>query len=291
VVTAVSRLAYGLKMSAFTVSFFVLGLLTSLPEISIGFTAIATDDPSIFVGNLIGGIFVLFLLVIPLLALTEKGVTVPKQLNKTVLAGLLVVCFLPTFLVRDSRITTYESIIAIIAYCLLFIFFSKEQGLFEKVKNKLSTKRKIKWWDAVKIVVGVCLLIVGSNQIVESTEYFAQVLEISPFFVSLIIVSLGTNIPEITILFRSIAEKKTDVALADYLGSATANTLLFGVLSLTYNQTIILPSTYIHRYLLMIISLLLFYLFMRTKNRISRKEGMMLLLLYTVFIVIELFLL
>lgn len=288
VVSSISHMAYGIKLPAFTISFFILGMLTSLPELSIGLTAISNEDPSIFVGNLIGGVLVLFLLVIPLMGLAGKGVLVPKQVSHSLLSALLVVCFLPTFLVRDRTISTLDGLIALGAYFFLFLLFSKQQGLLERVKNNFKAKRKIKLWDVVKVIVGICLLVVGSNQIVESTQYFAVVLDIAPFFVSLIIVSLGTNVPEIALLFRSVMQKKTEVALADYLGSASANTLLFGVLSLGYQKTITIPNHYLHRYLFMMIGLLLVYVFMRSKNKLSKIECFVLLLFYIAFIVVEL---
>lgn len=288
VVSSVSKLAYGIKLPAFVVSFFVLGLLTSLPEIAIGLTAISTEDPGIFVGNLIGGIIVIFLFVIPLLGMVNSGLKAPRQLNKPILLGILIVTFLPTFFISDKQIQDWEALICIFAYLFLFFLFSKKREVSEKIKHSITKKRKIKFFDILKIIVGVCILILGSNQIVNSTLYFADVLSIAPFFVSLIVVSLGTNIPEITLVFRSIFQKNSDVAIADFLGSAAANTLLFGILSLIYPTTINTPNHYFHRLLFIIVGLILLYVFIRSKNLLSKKECAVLLILYVAFIITEL---
>jgi cation:H+ antiporter len=288
IVHSLHKVAHNLKLPAFTLSFFLLGLLTSLPEITIGITAIAVGDPTIYVGNLIGGIVVLFLLIIPLMGLTNNGVSVPKQLDGFLIILILLVSFLPTFFVRDNQVTILESVISICAYGSLGVYFTKKQAVLERLKNNLKIKRKINTFDIVKIIGGILILLVGSNQIVRSTQYFAEVLEMSPFFVSLVIVSFGSNIPEFTLIFRSMVHKSSDIVLADYLGSASANTLLFGLLGLMYGKTVQIPTLYVHRLLFLIIGLLTLYLFLRSKNHISRWECLVLLLIYIAFIIVEL---
>lgn len=288
VVASVSSLAYSLKLPAFTISFFILGVLTSLPEMAIGVTSVITGDPGIFVGNLVGGVVVLFLFVIPLLALVSNGVTIPKQLNKFSLVGILIACFLPTLFISDRTVDRWEAWVSIGFYILLFLFFSKEQGMLERIKHTVRKKRGVSLWDVVRIIAGVFLLVLGSHQIVDSTLYFADVLNIAPFFVGLIIIALGTNIPEITLIFRALVEKKHDVALADYLGSASANTFLFGVLSLIYPGTIQVPNHYFHRFAFVLVGFVLIFIFMRSKNKLSMIESIFLLLLYIIFIIMEL---
>ncbi len=72
IVTAASKFSQKLKLSPFAFSFVFLGILTSTPEFSVGLQAIADHDAEIFVGNLLGGIVVLFLVVIPMLAVFGK---------------------------------------------------------------------------------------------------------------------------------------------------------------------------------------------------------------------------
>src|SRR3546814_1257025 len=64
-------LAKKIHISSFAFSFFVLGILTSIPEMAVGLNAISQNRPEIFVGNLLGSIIILFLVIIPLLALVN----------------------------------------------------------------------------------------------------------------------------------------------------------------------------------------------------------------------------
>ena len=54
IISAVEKASRILKISTFALSFFVLGILTSLPEIAVGVNSVVSNDPEIFVGNLLG---------------------------------------------------------------------------------------------------------------------------------------------------------------------------------------------------------------------------------------------
>lgn len=290
VVGAVEKIANRLGLSPFTISFVLLGGLTSLPELSIGLTAVANGEPEIFVGNLIGGVIIMFLMVIPLLGVMNGGVRLPSQLDKKLLLLMLVVCVTPVILTGDRQIDRWEGILCILLYGALLFFFWRQQNVLEKLWNRLRRKRsKRGFLDLIKVVVGIVLLLASSRQIVDSTLYFSDLLGIAPFFVSLIIVSFGTNLPEISIIFRSALQKKTEnVALAGYLGSASVNTFLFGLFSLLSPALIIIPNRSYHRFFFIFAGLTAFYFFLRSEKKLSRVEGLILLAVYATFVAVEL---
>lgn len=290
VVSPISDLSKSWRLPRFIISFFLLGILTSLPEITISTIAILNNDPVIVAGNLLGGVIVMFLGVIPLLGLVGNGVKMPTQLNKKQLIITLLVVVAPAFLTADQKIGQYEAIFLILLYLSLFVMFSFKQSFFEKIKTGIISRKKNSMGHLFKIVLGVSILIGASNQIVNSTLFFADMFKISPFFVSLIVVALGTNIPEISIVFRSVMSGKKDIALADYLGSASANTLLLGIFTLMHGKTIQLPNHFFQRFSFLAVGLILFFFFARSRNTLSRKESAILLSLYLGFIMFEMLL-
>lgn len=290
VVSPISDLSKSWRLPRFIISFFLLGILTSLPEITISTIAILNNDPVIVAGNLLGGVIVMFLGVIPLLGLVGNGVKIPTQLNKKQLIITLLVVVAPAFLTADQKIGQYEAIFLILLYLSLFVMFSFKQSFFEKIKTGIISRKKNSMGHLFKIVLGVSILIGASNQIVNSTLFFADMFKISPFFVSLIVVALGTNIPEISIVFRSVLSGKKDIALADYLGSASANTLLLGIFTLMHGETIQLPNHFFQRFSFLAVGLILFFFFARSRNTLSRKESAILLSLYLGFIMFEMLL-
>lgn len=286
IVNSVGRLASKLKLSSFAVSFFVLGILTSIPEFSVGLNSIINKTPDIFVGNLLGASLVLFILVIPLLAVFGGGVKLIHQLNENNLIFSLLVVAVPIFLIADNVLTRTEGVFLILIYVILFYFIEKKNGLMAiGQEKKISSDKKHFIEDSIEIVLAAVIIFLASKFIVNETIYFASFLHVSEFIIGLLVLSIGTNLPELSLAIKSIFLGKKEVALGDYLGSAAANTLLFGLFTLLNGKRVNV-SVYSFRILILtLLGLGVFYLFSRSKNDISKREGKILLLIYLLFVI------
>ena len=287
IVNSVDRLAHKLNLSSFAVSFFLLGLLTSIPEISVGINSLVDKRPEIFVGNLIGGIVVIFLLIIPLLAVFGGGVKLAHQMEKDQLIIALIVIIAPSVYTLDGTISLAEGLFSILLYAVLVYVVEKRKGLLERIKDNFTHNKNHVANDLVKIIVGVVTVFLASKYIVDETIYFSNLFQISPFLISLIVVSIGTNLPELSLVIRSLILKKKEVALGDYLGSAAANTLIFGGLALANRANTVVQIDFFQTFIFVAGGLLIFYIFSRSKNDISREEGLVLLLGYAAFLIVE----
>lgn len=287
-VKSVIRLAHKLNLSSFAVSFFVLGILTSIPEISVGISSIIDKNPQIFVGNLIGASLVLFILVIPILAIFGNGIKLAHQLTERNLIFSLFVVLTPVIFILDGSINRKEGLFMILIYSLLFYFIEKRKGLLEKVHDRLFDGTKEGPIDLGKIALGSAVVFLSSKILVDKTIYFANVFNLSPFLISLLLLSVGTNLPELSIAIESILKKHKEVAFGDYIGSAAANTFLFGVLVLINGPFAINNHQFLATFILFLFGLVLFYFFSRSKRDISRQEGLILLLVYFLFLAVEL---
>ncbi len=242
VVSAVDKFTKLLKISAFAFSFFVLGILTSLPEIAVGTNSIIEKTPQIFIGNLIGGVIVIFLFIIPFYAFLGNGIKLNHQLSGKNLLLILIVSIAPAFLIADKRITTYEGIFLIILYLLVFYFIEKKQHLIEAIEDKFAKQEVEIFKNLFQILVGVIIIFFSSRYLVEQTIFFADLLKISPFVISLLVLAMGTNLPELSVGLRSILSGKKEIALGDYLGSAAANCLIFGSLTVLFRTILTIAS-------------------------------------------------
>jgi cation:H+ antiporter len=130
---------------------------------------------------------------------------------------------------------------------------------------------------------------VSSEIIVTRTILFADSLHLSHYFISLVMLSLGTNLPEMTLAIRAILNRKKSVAFGDYLGSAAANTLLFGVFTFLSGNGILVQDNFWITFIFIIFGLGLFYVFALSKHNLSPKEAKILLGVYVAFILAELF--
>ena len=101
------------------------------------------------------------------------------------------------------------------------------------------------------------------------------------------VLSLGTNFPELSLALRSVLSGTKEVALGDYMGSASVNTLLFGIFTLLSGGEALQIDNFFFTLVFILVGLGLFYLFTRSKDMISRKEGLVLLFLYILFVIFE----
>ena len=290
IVNSIDHFTKRLRLSPFTISFFILGLLTSIPEFAVGLTSVVEGKPEIFVGNLLGGAIVLFLLVIPLLAIIGNGIRINHDLSNLKMIVTLGTILAPALLALDNKISNPEGVVLIVMYVMLFIILQKKGNLFTTlIKNKTARSRK-SGFIILKIIFGVILVTIASSLILDETFYFANLFKIAPFYVSLIALSIGTNLPELSIAMRSILKGKKDIAFGDYMGSAAANTLLFGIFTLLNKGKAFYVHNFFITFLFMVGGLTVFFLFSRTKKDISRREGIVLLSIYIFSIMAELIL-
>src|SRR3989339_317043 len=185
IVNSVGRLASKLKLSSFAVSFFVLGILTSIPEFSVGINSIINKTPDIFVGNLLGASLIIFIFIIPLLAVFGGGVKLVHQLSENNLIFSLLVVAAPVFLIADNVLTRTEGVFLILIYFILFYFIEKRHGLMgiKIPKKKLFNKNFLE--DTVELLLSALIIFLVSKYIVTETVYFSDQLKVSQFIISL----------------------------------------------------------------------------------------------------------
>lgn len=283
IMSSVDHFSKKLKISSFAFSFFVLGSLTSIPEFAVGMTALAEKKPDVFVGNLIGGIPVIFFFIIPILAILGKGIKLQHSLSATNLLLSFVVILAPTFFVIDKVVTNLEGIIMIGLYIALFFFIERKNGLLDSSNNVLNTK-SYSYKDIVKILSGIGLAFIASHVIVDQTLYFANVLHVSTYFISLFVLSLGTNLPELSLAIRAIISGRKDIAFGDYIGSAATNTFLFGLFTLINVGEVLTVNHFLATFIIMTAGLGIFFYLTRARDMITPRAGFILLIIYGVFL-------
>lgn len=288
IVKSVDRFSRKLKLSTFSISFFILGVLTSIPEMAVGLNAVAEKTPDIFVGNLIGGVTVLFLFAIPILAIVGKGIHISNELNSKTMIAAFVVMVLPAIMVLDRKVTNFEGLLVIVAYLILFYIIEHKHGILDHDQMNALEAKNFSTLDIFRVLLGAVLVFIAGQNLVDKTLHFGELLSVPTFYISLIILSLGTNIPELSLGLSSVASGKKDVAFGDYVGSACANSFIFGMLTLAGNGEIVTVNGFEITLFLLVVGLGLFFIFAKSGREVSRKEGFILLGVYVLFAIIEL---
>ncbi|EKD94819.1 MAG: CaCA family Na(+)/Ca(+) antiporter, partial [uncultured bacterium] len=193
-------------------------------------------------------------------------------------------------LVADKRVGMFEAVLMILLYISTLYIVQRKQSLVEKIETiqtSLKTDGRTHIQNILKILVGLVIVFFGSEYIVKETLAFSEIIKVSPFLLSILVLSIGTNLPELFLAVRGIRKNKKDVAFGDYIGSASANTLIFGGLVFMNGGTVTLTNNFMQSLIFIIIALTCFYFFARSKSTISRKEGIVLVLIYICFVALE----
>lgn len=287
IIQSIDSIARRLKLSSFAISFFVLGLLTSIPETALSARAVLDHKPEIFVGTLLGGVVVIFLLIIPILAIFGKGIKINHDLSIGTLILALVVIAMPSLLVIDHRVTNFEGFVLLVAYLGLFIVIQSKHGIFDAKKVHVMKTKSYSFLDLLRVIAGTAIVFISSNFIVDQTVGYSELLHVPAFYISLLALAIGTNLPELSLAVRAVLSGKKDIAFGDYLGSASANTLLFGIFTIANDGEVLTTDNFLATFVFITVGLVLFFKFSQSKKNISIKEGAILIGVYICFFAFE----
>ncbi len=291
-ITSTDRIARHIHRSSFLIAFLLLGFLTSFSEISVAINASLAGTPQLSAGNLIGGSFVIFFLLIPILAILGNGINLKHALPIKHLALTLIIIAAPAFFVFDGLLTKTEGALMIGLYLFLSFFLHKESGRAVAVlkKEKKIIKKEL-YIHGAKIFFAALLIFLSGKIFVGEALYFSTLLHVPSSLIGLLVIAIGTNIPEFTITIASIKQRKKAIAFGDYIGSASFNTAILGGVALINGPITLDHGEFFLATLFLCIGLFIFFAFAKSKRTISRKEGIILGIIYLLFIFGELFLL
>jgi len=289
-IEAVNRIARRFNKTGFLVAFFILGALTSIGELSVAANSLIGRVPEVAVGNLIGATFVVLLFIVPFLAAAGRGIVLSCSLSKRMLFFILAMVALPALLVIDGDVTRMEGLLAVLSYGTIAYVLYKTRTFLPAVSDlpaETLSKLHATLIDIGRILIGGVAIFLAAHFLVEQAVFFAEALSVPASLVGLILLSIGTNIPEIVIAIRAVLRRQTDVAFGDYLGSTSMNTLIFGVLALLSGTFFLEASEFIVTTALLIAGLVTLYVFAGSNYTLSRREGALLILFYVAFLAFQ----
>lgn len=272
-----------LRISQFKFSMILLGILTSLPELSIGMNAALEGKPDIYIGNLLGGIVVMFLWIIPFLAIFGKGIKIDKGIKGNDLMWSMLIILLPVIMIIDHHYSLYEALILVFAY-LIKILLTKTR---RSVNVKTPTNYKFMASGVIISILLIATLFMASRVIVDRSISIADQLNIPTFIIGLFILTIGTNLPEFTIAVNAVKSGRKEIAFGDHIGSALSNVFIFGLCGLISGGAVINFDTYRLTSFFLLMAVALFYLFIRSRNEITQKEGFVLISFFLVFAIVQ----
>jgi cation:H+ antiporter len=270
---------------------------TSLPEFGSAIIAISSGTPDIGVGVVIGSNIWNIAGILGISAFVAGFIKTGKdELKRDGIMTLLTALILMFFMIFMTQLNAIVGIIMIITYCIYFGILIKKQKEHnkegeEKEKIENDVKNKIEHPDLKKnyilILVGIIGLAIGCKIMVWSGVEIANVLKVPQMIVGLFALSIGTSGPELVVTLSSAMKRLHSLSMGTVLGSNVFNILIgIGVPSLFLTIPVEPLSVTFDAPVMIIVTSLLLIMAAR-KKKLTRWGGLVLMLIYLVYITVR----
>ena len=277
-----AALARRMNIPEIVIGLTIVAAGTSAPELFVSVVSALKGTPDLAVGNVVGSNTMNAMLIVGCAAMvapmTISRSTVKKDIPFSVGASvLLMLLALNHFLGRTDGIILLLGFAVFMTYTLL----QAKKGQAEAVAEQ--QKQRSPWLNAGFVLLGLALLVVGSNVFVDHASNLAYSLGISDGVVGLTVVAGGTSLPELATSVVAARKGQSAIAIGNVIGSNVFNILLILGLTAAINPLQIEGITTIDM-AVMLLSVSLVWLFSRTRYTVERWEGGLLVLLYLVYL-------
>lgn len=261
----------------------LIGFSLSLPELFVGISAAIDGKSEMALGNVVGANMANLSLIVGGLAIFASVVPVVGEYLEKDLWMTIGLAFLPFLMLTDGTISRLEGGVLVALYFVYTLFFLRDKPVIRQSKKKISS---VEVWGLTAILfLSLLIMATSSWQLVQIAVEIATFWEVSWFWMGLMLIAFGTTLPELLLVGLSKNKKNVSVVLPDLLGSAVMNsTIILGIVALI--SPVILKQS-LQRGLsgvFLVVILGLFWLFTKSKRKLERWEGVVLIGFYLMFI-------
>ncbi len=219
-VEASSKIAKNFGISDLFVGLTIVALGTSAPEIFVAISSIVNSVESVSIGTIVGSNIANIALIFGLSCFAVNQIKNKFSLESLIPFLLSFLLFL--FALKDLKFSLIESLgfIAILFYFLM-ILLKERSNVMEVVSGSADILR-----NSIILVIGLILLVVGSNFAVIYAEKFALSVGISEAIIGLTILAFGTSLPELAATISAIIKGKNQMVIGNIIGSNILNLVI-----------------------------------------------------------------
>ena len=267
----------------------VVSFATSAPELIVSLNATLIGFSNFAIGNVIGSNIANIGLVLGIIIIIYP-ITLQQRFYSSDFPILMLSTFLfYILLITGSKISRAEGIILLVSISLiliyLFLYQKKSISEFSDVgdTSKISIPKSIFY-----VLFSGLLLWLGSETLIKSAISVANKYEISQRVISVTMVAIGTSIPELAASVVASIKKQNDLSIGNLIGSNIFNLLVVIGVTSTVLPIEQIDSKIIFNDMLWVIlfsAIILPLAYLKRRNILTRKKGIILFTLYLIFII------
>jgi len=279
-----SSIAVSMGVKKIVIGLTIVAMGTSLPEFVVSLFAAIEKVDGVSVGNIVGSNLANILLILGLASVIHP-IGVKRRIFFIELPVLLLLTLLFIIFCRNGLLNGLEGIIMFVIFLTYMIFIIANRKVREYmdvgiVPAEKGNLRK----NALLIILGIAGLIVGGQLTVKGAIGLARLFGISELVIGLSVVAIGTSLPELFTSVVAVIKKEDEISIGNIIGSNMFNTaFVLGLVPLIRPLTIDAKVIHFDNFFMFgVILLLSGFLFIERK--LTRKSGIISLVLYIFFI-------
>ena len=279
-----SSIAVSFGVKKIVVGLTLVALGTSMPEFVVSLFGAIEKVDNISVGNIVGSNLANVLLVLGISSVI-RPIKAKRRIFILDFPVLLVITAIFIIFCYNGRLVFYEGAILLILFIIYMSFIVANR----KVRKGGNVEIKnIERGNIVKNLalsfLGLGGLVIGGNLTVRGAVDLARTFGISELIIGLTIVAIGTSLPELFTSVIAVVKKEDDISIGNIIGSNLFNTaFVLGIIPMIYSLKIDTSVIKFENPFMMVVTILLF-VFLFIGKKLSRIEGVFLLILYVLFI-------
>jgi cation:H+ antiporter len=295
-VKSAARLASSFGASVLVIGLTIVAWATSAPELIVTLNAALQGSTEMALGNIIGSNIVNIGLCLGVMGLIFP-LKISWQLIRRELPYMIGATLLAFLLSADGVLSQLDGVILFLCFLgfsvLIYILVRQERkqvaaslAEYEEAHDLIddSINRGV---EVGRLTIGLVLLIIGANLTVIGGTAIARTFGISEFVIGLTLVAFGTSLPEFTASLIAAAQRQTDIAVGNIIGSNIANVLgILGITAMVRAVPVSGNSLQVQMPILIGFSLLM--LILCFNRSITRWKSLLLLVSYAGFVLLTL---
>lgn len=276
-----SSLARRMNVPEMIIGLTIVAAGTSAPELFVSLVSALKGTPDMAVGNVVGSNTMNAMLIVGCAAAVAPMVisrsTVRKDIPFAIGATLLLMA-----LTYDGSLSWVDGIILLAGFAAFMVYTLRQAKAGSSEEEATATNMKT-GKAVLYLIGGLAGLVVGSNVFVDHASNLAFALGISEAVVGLTVVAGGTSLPELATSVVAARKGQSAIAIGNVIGSNVFNILMIlgltGVICPLEIEGITLVDQAV-----MLVSIVLVWLFSRTRYTVERWEGALLVVGYLVYL-------
>ena len=279
-----SGIADRLGIPQLVIGLTIVAMGTSAPEAAVSITAALKGNADITVGNIVGS-NILNIFIILGIASVITSIAVARTTIRYEIPSMLAITLLLLGVGATGEVVSlWEGIVLLVCFLgyLGYMFLMTKRG--EMQAEEIESTQAAVWKLILAVVVGLVLIVWGSDITVDAATSLAKRFGMSERFIDLTIVALGTSLPELFTSVIAACKGKADIAIGNIVGSN-----IFNILFVIGVSACILPVTFATSFLfdcvVAILAGVVLWLCSFRHKKLTRAGGILMLLCYAAYFV------